>query len=413
MAISERHPGTTAGLDEHGTDVVVARQPIFDPGWNVVAYELLYRPVAETTEPVTPESMTAALLTRAFSDVGLEALVGGLPAHINVTRDFLLAVRPLPLSPGRTVIELVEDQLVDAELIAVLREAVDAGFTLALDRFRYAPKMEPLLDLASIVKLDVPAFTPEALTAEVRRLASRKLRLVAQKVEEAEQYELCRELDFDGYQGYFFALPELSRAAPTPTRDLGTLCAIAGTDASTTFEELERIISRDAGLSHKLLRFSNSAYVSPLTPIASLQQALTMIGTIAIRRWGLLLSLTGLRDGPHHLLSAAMVRARMGELLASSMSAHRDRAFTVGLFSLLDAMTGRPLADLVGELPFDDRLADALLDRAGPEGKVLTATLAYERGDFDAAAEHVGADLLSEAYQKAVQWSDREAPALR
>ena len=28
-----------------------------------------------------------------------------------------------------------------------------------------------------------------------------------------------------------------------------------------------------------------------------------MIGTVAIRRWGMLLSLTGLRDGPHHLLS--------------------------------------------------------------------------------------------------------------
>ena len=263
------------------------------------------------------------------------------------------------------------------------------------------------------MKLDVPAFTPAALTAEVRRLEPRKLRLIAQKIDEAEQYELCRELDFDGYQGYFFALPELSRAAATPTRDLGTLCAIASTDASTTFEELERIISRDAGLSHKLLRFSNSAHVSPLNPIASLQQALTMIGTIAIRRWGLLLSLTGLRDGPHHLLSAAMVRARMGELLASSMSAHRDRAFTVGLFSLLDAMTGRPLADLVSELPFDDRLAEALLDHAGPEGKVLSATLAYERGDFDAAAEHVSAELLSEAYQQAVQWSDHEAPALR
>ena len=81
-----------------------------------------------------------------------------------------------------------------------------------------------------------------------------------------------------------------------------------------------------------------------------------------------------------------MVRARMSELLAPSMSASRDRAFTTGLFSLLDAMTGRPMAELVTELPFDDRLAEALLDHTGPEGKVLLATLAYERGDFDEAA---------------------------
>ena len=412
MANTEEEPGTASPLAGHDSDVVVARQPIFDDGWNVIAYELLYRTISDPEEPITPESMTAALLTRVFSDVGLDALVGDKPAHINVTRDFLLAVRPLPLSPSRTVIELVEDQIIDTALTTVLHEAVDAGFTLALDSFRYAPKMEPLLDLASMVKLDVQALTPEQLAVEVRRLETRKLRLVAEKVEEAEEYELCRELDFDAYQGYFFALPELSRAPATPTRELGTLCALASTDSSTSFEELHQTISRDAGLSHKLLRFANSAHVSPLSPIASLQQALTMIGTVAIRRWGMLLALTGLRDAPHHLLNAAMVRARMSELLAPSMSASRDRAFTAGLFSLLDAMTGRPMADLVSELPFDDRLAEALLDHTGPEGKVLLATLAYERGEFDEAAEHVSAEVLSDAYQQAIQWSDHEAPAL-
>jgi c-di-GMP phosphodiesterase len=398
--------------DVHDSDVVVARQPIFDSGWNVIAYELLYRTISDPDEPITPESMTAALLTRVFSDVGLDALVGDRPAHINVTREFLLAVRPLPLSPRRTVLELVEDQVIDAALLEVLNEAVDAGFTLALDAFLYAPKMEPLLELASIVKLDVREHTPEQLAAAVRRLDTRELTLIAEKVEEAEEYELCRELDFDAYQGYFFALPELSRAPATPTRELGTLVALASTDASTTFEELEQTISRDAGLSHKLLRFANSAHVSPLSPIASLQQALTMIGTVAIRRWGMLLALTGLRDAPHHLLSAAMVRARMCELLAAPMSASRDRAFTAGLFSLLDAMTGRPMADLVSELPFDDRLAEALLDHVGPEGKVLLATLAYERGAFEEAAELAPAELLSDAYHQAIEWSDHEAPAL-
>jgi c-di-GMP phosphodiesterase len=412
MAIIEEDPGTASTPDVFEGDVVVARQPIFDSGWNVIAYELLYRSISEPSEPVTPEAMTAGLLTHAFSDVGLDSLVGTLPAHINVTRDFLLAVRPLPLAPARTVIELVESQVIDAPLLAVLREAVDAGFTLALDDFHYAPKMEPLLELASIVKLDVLDFTPDELAAEVRRLETRGLQLVAEKVEHADVYERCRELDFDAYQGYFFALPELSRAPATPTRELGTLVALARTDASTTFEELERTISRDAGLSHKLLRFANSAHVSPLSPIASLQQALTMIGTVAIRRWGMLLSLTGLRDAPHHLLSAAMVRARMCELLAASMSASRDRAFTAGLFSLLDAMTGRPMADLVGELPFDDRLAEALLDHVGPEGKVLLATLAYERGAFDEAAKYAPPKVLSDAYQQAIQWSDQEAPAL-
>ena len=392
--------------------VVVARQPIFNDGWEVVAYELLYRPLAEAAGPVGPEVMTAGVLATAFSEVGLDLLVGDRPAHINVTRDFLLDVRPLPLEPKRTVIELVEDQKVDNALVDVLAEAVDAGFTLALDDYVHSPNMKPLLDLASIVKLDIQALTRQELEAEVRKLESRKLTLIAEKIETADEYELCREMEcFDAYQGYFFALPELSRSAATPTRELGTLAALAATDIDTSLETLESIVRRDAGLSHKLLRYANSAHVSPLRPISSLRHALTMIGTTAIRRWGLLLAMSGLRDVPSPLLNIAMLRGRMSELLAPSMSAAPDRAFTAGLFSLLDALTGRQMDELVGELSLDDRLSDALVSHKGPEGAVLHATLAYERGEFDAASKRVSTDRLADAYKQALRWSDELTPA--
>jgi EAL and modified HD-GYP domain-containing signal transduction protein len=218
-------------------------------------------------------------------------------------------------------------------------------------------------------------------------------------------------MDFDAYQGYFFALPELSQTTATPTHELGSLVALAATDNDTTLEELESIVRRDAGLSHKLLRYANSAYVAPLRPIESLRHALTMIGSVAIRRWGLLLALSGLRDAPHHLLNVAMLRARMSELVAPAMSAAPERAFTAGLFSLLDAMTGRQMDELMAELPFDDRLSGALLRREGPEGEVLRATLAYERGDFDAAAAHARPQLLADAYHQAIAWSDQLTPA--
>jgi hypothetical protein len=63
--------------------------------------------------------------------------------------------------------------------------------------------------------------------------------------------------------------------------------------------------------------------------------------------------------------------------------------------------------ELVSELPFDDRLSDALVRREGPEGEVLRATLAYERGDFDAAAVHARPQVLADAYHEAIAWSDQ------
>jgi c-di-GMP phosphodiesterase len=393
-------------------DVAVARQPIFDPGWDVIAYELLWRPMPEATDAVPAESKTATMVAAAFSELGLDALVGDKPAHVNVTREFLLSARPLPLPPRRLVLELVDAPRVDRALVEVLTEAVEGGFTLALDDYRYAPELEPLLELATIVKLDVQALGRAELAGEIRRVERRELTLVAEKIERAEEYALVRELGFHAYQGYFFGLPELSRAPATPTCELQTLCALAGTNPMTTFEELEEIMRRDAGLSDRLLRYANSAHISPRSPISSVRQALTMIGTAAVRRWALLLAFAGLRRAPDHVLGTAMLRARMAELLAPSMAAATDRAFTVGLFSLLDALTGRPMRELVGELRFDERLTGALVRHEGPEGDVLNATLAYERGAFDDAAEHVRPELLADAYRRALLWSDVLVPAV-
>ena len=97
----------------------------------------------------------------------------------------------------------------------------------------------------------------------------------------------------------------------------------------------------------------------------------------------------------------------MSELLAPRMRAAPDRAFTAGLFSLLDALTGRKMEELVTELSFDDRLKRALVSHDGPEGAVLDATLAYERGAFDDAAYHARPDVLADAYTQALRWSDQ------
>jgi EAL and modified HD-GYP domain-containing signal transduction protein len=84
-----------------------------------------------------------------------------------------------------------------------------------------------------------------------------------------------------------------------------------------------------------------------------------------------------------------------------------DRAFTVGLFSVVDALLGKPMQALLDELPFDSRITHALLDHDGPEGRVLAAVLAYERGDFnDVARFGVGLPVVAGAYREAIDWAD-------
>src|SRR6185503_3899200 len=109
-------------------------------------------------------------------------LVGDARAFINVTADFLLKVRPLPMPPERVVLELVGSHSADPELLDALRDARDAGFQIALDGFRLSPGLEPLLDLASVVKLDIRALSGGTLVSQIRELRARGITAIALKV---------------------------------------------------------------------------------------------------------------------------------------------------------------------------------------------------------------------------------------
>jgi c-di-GMP phosphodiesterase len=388
-----------------GTRLVLARQPIFDKDLGVDGFELLYREVGADGRPVDGGKATATVLVAALADVGLQRLVGEQRAFLNVDRDFLTAFRPLPLPPERVVLELVEDQLVDDELVEVLGELVADGFTLALDNFDHRPEYEPLLELAHIAKLDVQALTEERVAENIELLRARGIEVIAEKVETRDELERCRKLGITRFQGFFFERPELVSGRPTPTLRLGAIAELLEAE-DDDFDALESLISHDVGVSHKLLRLANSAHVAPRNEVRSVRHALALIGGRTVRRWTTLLMLAEAQGHAHELLVTALVRARCCEVRADRDAAvDADRAFTVGLFSVADALLDMPLAEVLEALPFDDALTAALLEHAGPEGRLLKAVVDYEHGRFADAAGNQDVTGLSDAYYDAVEWA--------
>jgi c-di-GMP phosphodiesterase len=393
-----------------GVPVAVARQPILDRAEAVRGYELLYRPAG--ADALGPDGATSNVIVRALADIGLDALVGDHKAWVNVTREFLLEVRPLPLPPERTVIELLEGQAVDEELLEVLRELRETGFRVALDDFRFDPGWDALTRHADAIKLDIRQLPGDALADAVGRLRRPGLYLLAEKVETRAEYEHCRALGFDGFQGYFFAEPVLVEGGTVPTHRLAGIAALAQAGEDVSFEELERLITQDAGLAYKLVRLANSAYIGSRKSVSSVREALTLMGAVNVRRWTMLLALAGFTDRPQHLLHTGLLRARQCERLARR-PVEPAVAFTVGLFSILPALVGTTMEALVDGLPFDVAVMSALLEQAGEEGALLAGVLAFERGDFE-ACESFGIDLLevAEVYRAALAWVEQSAPHL-
>jgi c-di-GMP phosphodiesterase len=402
-------------VEAAAADVIVARQPILDRDEAITGYELLFS--ASSGRPVAAHAhdASARVLVQSVADVGLTQLAGDRPVHLKLTRELLVVVRPLPLPPGRVVIELSADQPDDPTLLDVLRELREAGFVIALDGFRPGRAWEALAEFARVVKLDIRELDGAALVNTLQRLRGRHgLSLLARGVDTRQDYDVCRTLGFDGFQGLFFAEPALVQGHSCPTHRLDTLAALVAPGSRSGFEQLERTIAQDAGLSHKLARLSNSAFAGARHEVSSVREALMLLGTVAVRRWATLLVLAGLNDRPHHLLALGLVRARHCELLAAQRAdAQPERAFTVGLFSVIDALLATPMAELLADLPFDARVTDALLHQQGPEGALLESVLAYERGQFE-VCDRQGLTLadVGTTYREAIAWTEDTAPHL-
>ena len=128
--------------------------------------------------------------------------------------------------------------------------------------------------------------------------------------------------------------------ASAPTYRLRALSMLAEGSA-TSFEQLERVIAEDPGLSLKLVKLANSAFYGGRHRVGSIRQALMALGTVTVRRWATLLVLAGVSDRPSHLLEVGLLRARLCELVAKELDeTEDDRAFTVGLFSVVDSLLG-------------------------------------------------------------------------
>ena len=130
----------------------------------------------------------------------------------------------------------------------------------------------------------------------------------------------------------------------------------------------------------------NSAYYSLPRTVDSIRDAIVLLGTRQIGSWVSLINLAKIARKPKELTITALVRARMCELVAEVNGRHDGDAFyTVGLFSVLDALLDVPLEAALDALPLSPEVREAVADRTGVMGETLRGVIAYEEGDWDNA----------------------------
>ncbi len=393
------------------SELLIARQPIFNRHLEVVGYELLYRPLPlENEPPLDGDHATLQVITDVFAQIGLTDLVQEEIAYINVTRNFIIGKYPIPFPPDQIVLEVVEDTLADTHLQAALIDLSHQGYSIALDDVTSIEQVNQLTHLVNIIKIDLLGVNRSRLPEIVSHFHGRRLTLVAEKVETLQDLLMGQRLGFDLYQGFFLCKPNLIKGHRLETSRLVLLRLLASVvDPSVDFRQLERIIIQDVNLSYKLLKLVNSAAYGRLTTIKSIREAIALIGLNYLRSWMTLLLLTSVKDKPHELTRIAMQRARMCEGLGYYLRGAPLEAFLLtGLLSVLDALLDTSLEEAISHLPLSTDVVKGLLEHEGTTGAALNMVIAYERGDWTKVVPGpLPAQDISKAYMDSLAWSDR------
>jgi c-di-GMP-related signal transduction protein len=390
---TDASPGCDARAQCEIDCLYLGRQPIVTREGALEGYELLFRESAANRAFVCDDAQaTARVVVNAMCSIGVSATLGRHYGYINVCREMLFDDTVMLLPPERFILEVLETVRVDTLLVDRIKKLRRAGFRMALDDIcALSDELVALLPHIDIVKVDFLSADRDRLPALADAVKAHGKTLVAEKIETRDDFSFARELGFDLFQGYFFARPQvLSARRGDPSRQsLLRMLALIASEAPLV--ELEQELKRSPDVVMQLLRLVNSSAYGLDRRIASVREAILAAGTRQIARWAQLLlyasrgTLSWRTDPLAQLVGA---RSRFMELAAARVRPSSERfgdcAFMTGVFSLVHVLLGDAApADSIAHIGLVPEIGDAIVDRAGLLGALLTIAEAAEAGHHE------------------------------
>ena len=361
------------------SDFFMARRPVVDREQRLVAHELLFCS-DDRTSAASGNAEEQPASTTVIADVyehGMGRVIGDLVGILYLDPHAIMSDVFQFLPPEKLVLEIAAVHEVTPELTERLAELSGKGFRFALVHADGDVDLTGLLPFVEGVRIDITGKSEAELARLYATYALPGKRLLAEKVDTHEQFQVCYRLGFEYFQGYYFTVPVFEagkKLAPSQLAIMSVMALIVSDADSSVIEER---IKGNVSLGLNLLRLVNTPAISAHR-IDSLRQALMVLGRNQLQRW---LQVMLYADNGNHgtismpLLDLATTRGRLMELLAQKLKPGNrgiaDTGFTVGIMSLMDSLFGMPMEQILKQIPVVDEVADALLRREGYFGQLL------------------------------------------
>ena len=349
----------------------IGRQAIYNTDFVIDGYELLYRngEKGNTAIFLDGDSATRSVLNDAVNVFGLASLTDGLPAYINFTYNLLMDNFAYLAKPKDIVVEIPANITVDQPLINKLSELKAVGYRLSLEGYSKTSgilRFDRITHFFDVIRINIRVGNRLELMNLKEKLRRSNARLLADRVETEEDFDLARSLNFSLFQGYYFEKPVcLSKQVPLSTSSYGRMLNEL-LRMNVNFDRCAEIIASDALLTHLFLQQVPGARRQRGNMQSDIIDGIRGMGTEGLRRW---ISLILLKQAnvthSDELPRQAYARARFIERLMENAdtSAQPGQGFFVGLFSLLDQVMGIRLPDILSSLNLGPALKSALLGR--------------------------------------------------
>ncbi|WP_394192046.1 EAL and HDOD domain-containing protein [Pseudoalteromonas atlantica] len=400
-----------------------ARQPILDRDKELIGYELLFRDGVDNVFPnIDGDEATSRLIEGSQFNFGLEDLTDDKPAYINFTLDTLQKGYPTLLGKDQIVVEILETIQPGKRLLAIVKDLKEKGYTLALDDYIHQPVWRHFYPYIDIIKIDFLSCELDQIKQIIEEIKPfPQIKLLAEKVETHEKYQLALDLGFSYFQGFFFSKPEMVQSKSLPPSQIALAELLYETSSmDINLKKITDVFERDVTLSYKLLRYSNSAAFKRRAEISTIKQALIVLGVQEIKKFlSLLFAAQVAANKPAELIRLSLTRARFTELLAIEHNKVKDTgmAFLTGMMSLMDAILDESMQSVMKKLPLSNDIKDALVENKGLLAQYLELVKLYEQADWQSANTVIdelalAADKIPDSYHEALTWANTQMKVL-
>jgi EAL and modified HD-GYP domain-containing signal transduction protein len=328
-------------------------------------------------------------------------------------------IERLPESNLILIVQLAAEQTDADQLLARLSDLRAKGLGIGIVRQPHHPCFGTAMQQANFAVIDVASTEASSVrdfSAAVRANEKKNpVALIALGIETLDEHNLCHTWHFEGFHGAFAAKgaprPEQTQADPHKVQLLN-LMRLVQSDAEN--DEIAAGLKQDPLLTFRILRYLNSPILGLTHRIESVNQAITILGRQRLTRW-LAVLLFSVREPDFSdwlLVESALTRGRLMEVLGAEVmpNAPHDALFLTGIFSCLDRLLRRPMAEALAQLPISNDVENALLNNSGPYASLLALAKASETFDLErisiaAESAHLEADKVNRALLAATAWA--------